>query len=300
MPKRAVSNDRVARGFSGPIFAITVVLSLTALLCAFYLAAPKWLWVAQVSASWKKFALAFLVLSLVNCFVEYFFHRYVLHKEALPFLGGFYQAHHCIHHPLTRISKEKVKDGSGREILVLINEYPITRPEQKEASIFPWYSLITFGILATPLFVLFQWILPSFPWLFAGYGALAFSLTLYEVAHFVEHLSLGWWLPLIDHPRWGWFWTKVYGFHLYHHAVIDCNEAISGFFLLPLGDIVFWTFKTPKTLFVTGEVWDQSKFEKSTPIWLIQWLDNWTDQLQKSRRAKLFEKTKRAKASAAN
>lgn len=300
MPKSAFSKDKAARGFSGPIFTITIVLSLAVLLSAFYLVAPKSVWVAQVSASWPKFIKAFLFVSALNCLVEYFFHLYVLHKEAFPFLGGFYQAHHCIHHPLTRISKEKTKDGSGREILVLVNDYPITRPEQKEASIFPWYSLAVFGVLVTPLFVLLQWFLPSFPWFFAGYGALAISLTLYEVAHFVEHLPLRWWLPLIDHKWFGWFWTKAYGFHLYHHAVTSCNEGISGFFLIPLGDIIFKTFKTPKTLFVTGEVWDPREFEKPNPIWLIRWLDDWTDKLQKDRRAKLFAKTKLAKASAVN
>ncbi|TSC81742.1 MAG: Channel protein, hemolysin III family [Parcubacteria group bacterium Gr01-1014_20] len=297
---KVVPKDKTARGFSGPLFAITIVLSLGALFSAFYLVAPRSVWAAQVSASWLKFVFAFVVISAVNCFAEYLFHRLVLHKEAFPFLGGFYQAHHCTHHPLTRISKEKVKDGSGREILVLVNDYPITRPEQKESSIFPWYSLISFGVPMSLLFVLLWWSLPSFPWFFAGLGALAFSLTLYEVAHFIEHLPLTWWLPLIDHPRWGWFWTKAYGFHLYHHAVIECNEGISGFFLFPLADIVFGTFKTPDTLFVTGEGWDPSKFKKPTPVWLIRWLDAWTDKLQKSRRAKLFAKAKLAKASVVN
>lgn len=283
--------DKAARGFSGPIFTITVVLNLGGLLSAFYFVAPIWVWLAQVSASWREFAVAFLAVSLVNCFVEYFFHRYVLHKEAIPFLRSLYQAHHCIHHPATRISKEKTTDGSGREILVLIkNNYPIVRPEQKEASIFPWYSLVIFGLLATPLFILLQWLLPSLPWFFAGYGGLAFSLTLYEGFHFVEHLPLDRWLSLLDHPWWGRFWTKVYGFHLYHHAVIDCNEGISGFFLFPLADIFFRTFKTPKTLFVTGEVWDPAKFESANPIRAIRWCDERAKKLEKNRRAKLRTK----------
>ena len=285
------SKDKTARGFSAPIFAITIILTLAGLLSAFYLIAPKSVWMAQINVSWLKFLIAFLAISAVNCFAEYFFHIYVLHKEAFPFLGAFYRAHHCTHHPLTRISKEKVKDGSGREILVIVNDYPITRPEQKEASIFPWYSLSAFALLATPFFALLQWLFPVFPWFFAGYGALAFSLTLYEVTHFIEHLPLTWWLPLIDHPYFGWFWTKAYGFHLYHHAVTSCNEGISGFFLIPLADIVFRTFKTPKTLFVTGEEWDPSKFEKPNPVWLIRWLNDWTDTLQINRRAKLRVRT---------
>lgn len=289
-----ISADKTARGFSVPIFAITIFLSLAGLLSTLYLISPKTVWISQVSSGWFRFTIAFVVISLVNCFVEHPFHRYVLHKEAFPFLGAFYKAHHCIHHPLTRISKEKTMDGSGREILVLVNDYPITRPEQKEASIFPWYSLLVFSVFATPLFAFLQWLIPFFPWFLAGYAALAFSLVLYEVAHFIEHLPLSWWLPLIDHKWFGWFWTRAYGFHLYHHAVTTCNEGISGFFLIPLADLVFGTFKTPDTLFVTGEVWNPLKFQKPKPIWLIRWLDNWTDQLQKNRRSKLRIKTAQA------
>ena len=298
MSQSYFSKDKTARGFSAPIFSITIILSLGVLLSCLYFLVPQSVWDAQISAGWKEFTTAFLAVNLVNCFVEYFFHRYILHKEAIPFLGRVYRAHHCIHHPSTRIKKEKTNDGSGREVLILVNDYPITRLEQKEASIFPWYSLSTFALLATPFFALLQWLLPALPWFFAGYGALAFSLTLYEVTHFIEHLPLSWWLPLIDHPYFGWFWTKAYGFHLYHHAVINCNEGISGFFLVPLADLVFRTFESPETLFVTGEAWSQSKFRKSNPIGLIRWLDDWFGRLEKGRRARLRAKLRAKKLKA--
>lgn len=294
-----ISKDKVARGFSGPIFATTVVLSLSVLLLAFCLVAPKSVWMTQVSASWPKFVTAFLVISLVNCFVEYFFHRYVLHKEAVPFLEGLYQAHHCVHHPLTNITRKRTT--TGKEILFLVdNQYPITEEKQKDASIFPWYSLLVFGLLAAPLFTLLQWLLPSFPWFFSGYGALAFSLTLYETFHSIEHWSFERWAPLIEHPRWGGLWTGVYGFHLRHHAVTDCNETISGFFLLPVADWFFGTYMSTKTLYVTGEEWRSENFTKPEPRWPIRWCDKWAIQSEKSRRAKLFAKVKRAKAPEVN
>src|SRR5581483_1894077 len=125
-------------------------------------------------------------ISLFNCFVEYFFHRYVLHKPVVPFLSRFYRQH-TKHHSLTRIAKRRTPEG--REVPFVENIYPVVEPEQGEASFFPWYSLAIFSLVVTPLLILGQWLAPSFPWFFSGYGALAFSLTLYEVFHAIEHWS---------------------------------------------------------------------------------------------------------------
>ena len=285
MSQNPFSSGKLARGFSVPIFAIVVLSSLGITLLAFYLVVPEWLWVAQISASWKAIVVTFLAVNLHNCFLEYFFHRYVLHKTVIQFFRAFYKAHHLIHHPLTRIKKKRVRDG--REILVLVeNDYPFTRPEQNESSIFPWYTFFAFVLVLTPLFALLQWLMPALPWFLVGYCGLAWSLTLYEGFHYIEHLPLEKWLPLIDHPRFGEFWTKVYGFHLFHHAETGSNEAISGFFLFPLADKVFRTLETPKTLFPTGEKWDQTNFWKSNPVWLIRWLDEWVKKVESKRRNK--------------
>ena len=83
-----------------PVFFATIFASLGAFYVLLWLLAPNSVWVAQVSASVWKFAAAFLVLKLFNCFVEYFFHRYVLHKPVVPFLARFYRQH-TLHHNLT-------------------------------------------------------------------------------------------------------------------------------------------------------------------------------------------------------
>jgi hemolysin III len=84
----------------------------------------------------------------------------------------------------------------------------------------------------------------------------------------------------------------VYSFHLRHHAVIDCNEAISGFFTLPVFDWLFGTFILPKTLYVDGSEWTASEFKSPRPCALIRWCDARSDAFVQSRR-------QRAKAPAA-
>ena len=141
---------------------------------------------------------------------------------------------HTRPHALTRIGQTPGRGGRG--IVFIENKFPIVAPEQREASFFPWYSMAIFAGILTPLLALLQWLLPSFPWFFAGFAALAVSLMLYEILHAIDHWPFEKWGPLIEHLRWGRFWRPVYGFHLRHHAVIDCNESISGFFGLPLAD----------------------------------------------------------------
>ena len=260
---------------------------LTALFWAVSTLAANWMgisnrfWAAQFTADWRQYAAAFLVLHLLTCFVEYFFHRYVLHKHVIPFLHTQYRAHHLIHHPSTRIGKKR-KRGGG-EVLFLIeieNDYPITRPEQNEAAFFPGYSMLVFALALAPVLALLQWLFPTFPWFLMGNVTLFFSLTLYEVFHSIEHWPFESWVRLIEHPRWGKFWTKVYGFHLRHHAVIDCNEAISGFFLLPIADWFFGTYVPTKTLYASGEEWSEKHFTHPTPRWPIPWFDRWAKEME--------------------
>ena len=71
--------------FSLPVFVLTVLASLAGLLAALRLFAPE-VWSAQFLAPAWKGGLAFLLISLFNAFMEYFFHRYVLHMPVIPFL----------------------------------------------------------------------------------------------------------------------------------------------------------------------------------------------------------------------
>jgi hemolysin III len=269
--------------FSLPLFLFTVGASLAALVAMVWLCAPTGVWLAQVSATGGAFLGAFLAISMLNCFVEYVFHRYVLHKPVVPILSQFYRQH-TLHHSLTRIGKRYT--AAGREVPFVENIYPMTEPEQGEASFFPWYTLLIFAVLVTPLLAALQWLAPAFPWFFGGYIALASSIMLYEIFHAIEHWSFEKWAPLIEHARFGWFWRKVYSFHLRHHAVIDCNEAISGFFTLPVADWLLGTYILPKTLYTDGEEWKATEFTSPRPCALIRWCDVKSDDIVKARRAR--------------
>ena len=282
MSAHPTSSGQVEERFSLPLFLFTVTTSLAALVGLLWLAAPDAVWAAQVSAGAGRFLAAFLVIHLLTCLIEYIFHRYVLHKPVVPFLSRFYRQH-TLHHSLTRIGKRYT--SAGRAVPFVENVYPVTEPEQGEASFFPWYTLAIFAGILTPLLALLHWLVPSLPWFFAGFSALAFALALYEVFHAIEHWPFERWAPLIEHRHFGWFWRKVYSFHLRHHAVIDCNEAISGFFTLPVFDWVFGTFLLPKSLYVDGSEWNVAEFTSPRPVALIRWCDAQTDALVKRRRA---------------
>jgi len=282
MAERISTKPQVEEEFSLPLFLFVVTVSFAAVLGLFWWLAPHSVWVAQVGgAAWKLVA-AFLIVSLFNCFMEYFFHRYVLHKPVFPFLSYFYRQH-THHHSLTRITRRRTP--GGLEVNFVENFYPIVEKEQKEASFFPWYTFLIFAACLTPFFALLQWLVPSLPWFLGGYAALASSLFIYEIFHAIEHWSFEKWGPLIDHPRWGALWRKVYSFHLRHHAVIDCNEAISGFFILPVADWVFGTCIIPGVLYKHGQsVAEEKEFLSPHPVAPIRWLDRVTDGIVKARR----------------
>ena len=267
--------------FSLPLFIATVLASLLLLLGALRLAFPG-IWEAQILASvWKGLA-AFLALTLLNCYVEYIFHRYVLHKPAIPLLSRFYRQH-TLHHALTRIARKPVRGGKG--IMFIENKYPIQDVEQHEASFFPWYTLVTFACILAPLYGLLQWAFPTFPWFFSGFASLASSLAIYELVHAIEHWSLDRWEPLIMSRRWGFIWRPAYSFHLRHHAVIDCNESISGFFCLPLADWTFGTCLMPRSIYSDGEEWTADEFSSPRPIWPIRVLDEAADRAVRRQRS---------------
>ncbi len=267
--------------FSLPLFIATVAGSLAAVLLVLRFAFPG-TWEAQFLGPVWKGVVAFLAISLVNCFVEYIFHRYVLHKPAVPFLRRFYRQH-TLHHALTRIARKQTRDGKG--LMFIENKYPILEDEQHEASFFPWYTLFVFAGVLSPLLACLQWAFPSFPWFFAGFGALASSLSIYEIVHAIEHWSLEVWEPLIESKTWGFFWRPAYSFHLRHHAVIDCNESISGFFCLPVADWVFGTCLMPRSIYSDGDEWTPEEFVSPRPIWPIRMLDKVAEESVQKHRA---------------
>ncbi|HEY0944499.1 MAG TPA: hypothetical protein VGD81_04500 [Opitutaceae bacterium] len=277
----APTHGHAGEELSPALFAITVGLTVGGLVLGLKILAPAEVWHTQWSAPVWKALVVLLAMTGFNCFVEYFFHRYVLHKPVIPLLSHFYRQH-TLHHSLTRIGRQRTPQG--RMVPFIENIYPITRSEQTEASFFPWYTLAVFALGVTPLLALGHWLAPSFPWFVAGYAAMACSLVIYEGFHAIEHWPIERWAPLLEHARWGRLWRKIYSFHLRHHAVIDCNEGVSGFFTLPLADWLFGTCVFPKTLYADNSEWQEAQFERPRPRWLVRWLDRQTDAIVSRRR----------------
>ena len=258
------------RRFSIARFAIQVALQFGVLLVALRLLLPK-MWQASTSAGVWVFVLVFLTIHLFLAFFEWFFHRYVLHGVMHWWLQHF-AAGHRHHHGLTPIRLRPISEGSDRLVL---NEYPITREEQYPDSAFPFYALAAFWLLFTPLFAGLQVLLPRLPILIAGYSAVTWSMILYEILHAIDHWPYEWWKNATEHPRLGVFWRLIYGFHLMHHANIGGNEAIGGFFSLPIPDWCLGTFHHPKELLLEGRLATAKDFSLRRPHAVVRWLDRW-------------------------
>src|SRR5580692_10179595 len=111
MPPPHVSGSKVEEKFSYPLFGLTVGVTLAGFIAALWLLAPAAVWRTQFQAGPGRWVAALLAVTLFNCFVEYFFHRYVLHKPAVPWLSRFYRQH-TKHHNLTRIVRKRTPGGT--------------------------------------------------------------------------------------------------------------------------------------------------------------------------------------------
>jgi len=228
-------------------------------------------WAQQVRAGPIAFVLTFLAAHLLNAFVEWFFHRYVLHSVASSWLRRFAVGHRH-HHALTRIKLRSAHVGEGR---IILNRYPITEREQFEDSAFPAYALVAFWLLFTPLLFAAQQVLPHAPVYLAGYSAVTWSAMSYEVFHAIGHRPYEWWKSATEHPRFGALWRRIYGFHHFHHANVNANEAISGFFGLPVADWVLRTYHQPPDLLLEGRVATAKEFAVLPPWGFVTRLDSW-------------------------
>jgi len=269
--------------FSALLFLLTVALTLAGLFGLLAWIAPG-VWRTQLAAGWPALFATFCAVHVAAAFTEFFFHRYVLHAPLLPFLSYFYKQH-TRHHALTRVGYQKSRHSGGEIPCLVENRYPIEEEKQYEASYFPWYSLLVFSLLAALVLAPVQWLLPSAPVFLGGFLAIAWSLSLYELIHAVEHWPQATWDRLLAHPRLGGFWRKAYAFHLRHHADIRCNEAISGVFGLPVVDWMLGTYVDPETLYRHGSTARPEEFVSPRPRFsLIRWLDRQADEAVKRRR----------------
>jgi hemolysin III len=261
---------RTRRRFSITRFTFLVSLQLAALFFGLHFAFPG-LWRREIAAGGLAIALVFVSFHLFLSFFEWVFHRYVLHFITTSWLGNFAREHRH-HHSLTAIRLRPTAEGSHR---VVLNEYPITQQEQYESSAFPFYALTAFWALFTPLLVALHLAWPQLPIILGGYAAITWSMLLYEILHAIDHWPYEWWQRAIEHPRCGTFWRRLYGFHLMHHANIGCNEAISGFFALPVPDWCFGTHHQPERLLLEGRRATAQEFKVRPPYGLVRRLDRW-------------------------
>lgn len=217
------------------------------------------------------FFIVFLIAHLAICFFEWGFHRYILHRQIHPWLGRFSTAHRH-HHLLTPIKLAVNEAGPGR---IILNRYPITDVHQHEDSAFPPYALVAFWLVFSPLLIGLQWIWPQWPIILGGTAAIAWSMFSYEVFHAIEHYPYEWWQRATNSPRTGWMWRRVYGFHHFHHANNNTNEAISGFFGLPIADWILGTYNQPPGLLLQGRLATAQMFQIRLPIRLVKAIDAW-------------------------
>ena len=261
--------------FSIGKFLFLVAAQFSLLLLGIRLLFPK-LWALQTDFGFVSFLLTFLCMHLFFCFFEWGFHRYVLHVALLPWLS-FFARQHTHHHNLTDIKAKNDTAGQGR---IVLNEYPIEKEEQYESSAFPDYALSGFWLFFTPLFIGLQLCLPNAPILLGGYAALTFSMICYEVFHAIEHMPFHWWKRAIKLPRTGKIWEKIYAFHHFHHFNRNTNEAISGFFGLPVADWVLRTYHLPKHLLLLGYRATTQDIRVKPLLPIVRWMDSKSRYLQ--------------------
>ena len=250
-----------------PIYFGLFVFGQLALLLAFIRAMFRPTWDAHLSAGVGGVLLTLLVCSLVLCFGEYFFHRYLLHLETVRFLRSLCTSH-LTHHKLTSIRF----DPAGR----VHSAYPITDAAHDDQSTFPSWALLPFFAFFTPFFAPMAFSFPTVPILISGYAAIAIAHFLYETIHAVHHqpyapfwqrrLETGWAAP---------FWRWLYGFHQAHHANYRCNLNVAGFFGLPVADLLFGTYRRPSPLLVDGARATSASARALSPVprWPVAWLD---------------------------
>lgn len=258
--------------FSSVVFSVTIIATLLVFFVSVRIITPD-LYERNLDSPLWKWIVVFLTSHLVYAFAEFFFHRYVLHRP-FPYFTSLHKQH-TLHHGLTRVKLLSIPNQMG-DTGKVFNRYPIVEDKQHEASYFPWFSLGAFTAVFLPFVIIGQYVFPTFPITFCAVLALAWSLSLYEIVHMIEHLSFEkFWLKKICHERFGRIWEKLYCFHLRHHANILLNENISGFFTIPVADFVFRTYAPWSRAYLEGEMVSSQEFEAFTPrpCALIRYLD---------------------------
>jgi hemolysin III len=213
------------------------------------------LWELQIHPIWWKALIIFAGWQLIDCFIEWFFHRYMLHAPIIGIFSRLFVQHHWIHHKLTNITQVNHPELEG--VKEFKNNYPIDDEKKYRASYFPFYTYTGFVVFSLGIIVLNQWLLPTWPVLVFAVVSIGWSLVMYEILHWIHHLPKVWdWL--CARKSIGTFCHRIYVFHELHHewsTRYGANQNISGFLCgLPLADWLFGTLKIPKTQLFTGSI----------------------------------------------
>jgi hypothetical protein len=267
-------------------FFLYIVLQVALYLGIFFLVAPDRFFFELSRGLGRISVVAFWIGLFVTSLFEYFYHRYALHAQTLPFAGGMHEAH-TKHHGLTSV-KAPVRREEPETAVPVTFKYAIEQPGQEESMMFPPWGLTVFQciflLVALPLHALF----PQEP-IILGVGlAVTLHYVWYEVYHAILHLPFDkYWAPVFDYPVIGPKVKNGYAFHLMHHFRPSCNEAVVGFWGFAIWDYVFRTHKRPPLEFVPIKEGDVRYVDVQlpTPCWLIRYLDG--------RREPLFQWSRR-------
>lgn len=259
--------NRTKNRASSLLFAAFIVGHLMVLF-AFVRYFFPWTWHEHLASGVWAIVLTCLVCNFLLCFGEHFFHRYLLHLETVRFLRHLCKSH-LAHHKLTSIGFD---DGESK----VRSAYPITDVEHDDQSTFPCWALIPFFAFFTPFIIPVAFSFPRVPILIGGYAAIAIAHFLYEIIHVAHHQPYDdWWKPKLNGRVFGRLWRLMYGFHQAHHANYKCNLNVAGFFGIPIGDLLFGTYRQPEDLLLDGAFATKASARRLTPEprWPISWLD---------------------------
>ncbi|MEK7548708.1 MAG: hypothetical protein AAB499_02315, partial [Patescibacteria group bacterium] len=170
------------------------------------------------------------------------------------------------HHRLTPAIIPKVEPPEG-------NCYPILRGVQTKHATFPPYAYLAFQVIFLPVWLLAQWMFPSWPFLIGGMIAVTFSYGGYENLHAAQHLSFGrYWERWFGYRLIGWWLKVIYRVHLGHHANNLVNETVFGFCSFAVWD---WLART-LALVPLPNPGVRLKVAAPKPRWPINVLDDLT------------------------
>ncbi|MDP3935041.1 MAG: hypothetical protein Q8Q46_02415 [Candidatus Giovannonibacteria bacterium] len=216
---------------------------------------PNIFW-REIGSPWQRHAEFFLYENLANCFVEWVFHRYILHSKTRI---GY---PHRMHHAATPVSR-----------------YAIIDAFQEKFSHFPNWALPAFFGFYFPFILIMKLTLPAGPYFLDILGAVVFSYLGYEIKHAHHHrLYGGWWQKWVEMKGpLGRLGGKCHIGHFVHHENWRLNNNVFGFFGFPLADWLFGTLDLARKILPGGGLEKFPGYKAPKSVWFIRVLDQGLD-----------------------